>query len=76
MLAARCRLWARRPQAAAPAERKYYGIDLAVHDQGPNLIEADLLKSPIRFADKKFDIVLAQGFFEYMGTPEHRSSRR
>ena len=49
-----------------PPNIEYYGMDLAIHDQGPNLIEADLLKSPIRFADKKFNIVLAQGFFEYM----------
>ncbi len=46
---------------------KYYGIDIAIHDPAPNLIEADLLENPIRFDDKTFDIVLAQGFFEYVG---------
>jgi SAM-dependent methyltransferase len=45
----------------------YYGIDIAIPDPAPNLIEADLLESPIRFEDKRFDIVLAQGFFEYVG---------
>ena len=47
---------------------QYYGIDIAIHDPAPNLIEADLLKTPIRFDDKRFDIVIAQGFFEYVGT--------
>jgi SAM-dependent methyltransferase len=47
---------------------QYYGIDIAIHDPAPNLIEADLLKTPIRFDDKSFDIVIAQGFFEYAGT--------
>jgi SAM-dependent methyltransferase len=46
---------------------KYHGIDIAIHNQAPNLIEADLVKTPIRFADKRFDIVLAQGIFEYVG---------
>jgi len=36
---------------------EYYGIDIAIHDQAPNLIEADFLKAPIPFADKRFDIV-------------------
>lgn len=46
----------------------YYGIDIAIHDTAPNLLEADLLESPIGFADKSFDIVIAQGVFEYVGT--------
>jgi SAM-dependent methyltransferase len=46
---------------------QYYGIDIAIHDPAPNLIEADFLETPIRFADKRFDIVLAQGVFEYVG---------
>ena len=45
----------------------YYGIDIAIHDPAPNLIEADILKKPIRFADKRFDIVAALGLFEYVG---------
>jgi SAM-dependent methyltransferase len=45
----------------------YYGIDIAIHNPAPNLIEADLLKSPIRFGDKRFDIIVAQGVFEYLG---------
>ena len=46
---------------------EYYGIDIAIHDPAPNLIEADFLEAPIRFADKRFDIVTAQGVFEYVG---------
>jgi SAM-dependent methyltransferase len=48
---------------------RYYGIDIAIHDsQASNLMEMDLLESPIRFGDNKFDIILAQGVFEYFGT--------
>ena len=47
---------------------QYYGIDIAIHDPAPNLIEADFLETPIRFDDKRFDIVIAQGVFEYAGT--------
>ena len=45
----------------------YYGIDIAIHDPAPNLIEDDILEKPIRFADKRFDIVTALGLFEYVG---------
>jgi len=47
---------------------QYYGIDIAIHDPAPNLIEADFLETPIRFDEKRFDIVIAQGVFEYVGT--------
>lgn len=46
----------------------YHGIDIAIQEPAPNLIEADLLENPIRFHDKRFDIVLAQGVFEYLGS--------
>jgi SAM-dependent methyltransferase len=46
---------------------EYYGIDIAIQDRAPNLIEADFLEAPIPFADKRFDIVTAQGVFEYVG---------
>ena len=46
---------------------QYYGIDIAVHGPTPNLIEFDFIEAPIQFGDKRFDIVLAQGVFEYMG---------
>jgi len=46
---------------------QYYGIDIAIHDPAPNLIEADFLEAPIQFNDKRFDVVVAQGVFEYVG---------
>ena len=58
------------PAALMPLLRsniQYYGIDIAIHDPAPNLIEADLLSVPIQFDNKRFDIVIAQGFFEYAG---------
>jgi SAM-dependent methyltransferase len=45
----------------------YHGIDIAIHEPAPYLLEADLLAAPVRFGDKRFDIVLAQGVFEYVG---------
>lgn len=50
-----------------PPNIEYYGIDIAIHRPAPNLAEADFLESPIRFGDRHFDIVVAQGFFEYVG---------
>lgn len=59
------------PAALMPLLRsniRYHGIDIAIHEPAPNLIEADFLEVPIRFADKHFDIILAQGVFEYVGS--------
>lgn len=59
------------PAALEPLLRDnihYYGIDIAVHHPAPNLIQADFVESSIAFAGKRFDIVLAQGVFEYIGT--------
>jgi cyclopropane fatty-acyl-phospholipid synthase-like methyltransferase len=47
---------------------RYFGIDIAIREAAPNLLEADILEQPIRFGDKRFDIVVAQGFFEYVGS--------
>lgn len=47
---------------------RYHGIDIAIQNPAPNLLEADFLSTPIRFAEKKFDIVVAQGVFEYVGS--------
>ena len=46
---------------------QYYGIDIAIHNPAPNMIEADFLETPISFGDKRFDIIIAQGVFEYVG---------
>jgi SAM-dependent methyltransferase len=45
----------------------YYGIDIAIHHPAPNLLQADFLETPIKFGDRKFDIIVAQGVFEYIG---------
>jgi SAM-dependent methyltransferase len=45
----------------------YYGIDIAIRDPAPNLLEVDLLENPIGFNGRQFDIIMAQGIFEYMG---------
>ena len=50
-----------------PPNIRYHGIDISIPEPGPNLIEYDFLASPIGFEGKRFDIVLAQGVFEYMG---------
>ena len=47
---------------------RYYGIDMAIHCPAPNLIESDFTANQIKFGDKKFDVVLAQGVFEYIGS--------
>ena len=46
----------------------YYGIDIAIQHPAPNLLETDFLAGPIRFGAKQFDIIIAQGVFEYVGT--------
>lgn len=51
----------------------YHGIDIAMHESASNLLEMDFLETPIRFGDKRFDIVLAQGVFEYIGS--HQSQK-
>ena len=50
-----------------PKNIDYYGIDIAIQEPAPNLLEADLRTAPVKFGDKTFDIVLAQGIFEYVG---------
>jgi SAM-dependent methyltransferase len=50
-----------------PANVRYHGIDIAIQAPASNLIEADLLESPIEFDGKTFDIIVAQGVFEYLG---------
>jgi SAM-dependent methyltransferase len=45
----------------------YYGIDMAIHDPAPNLLETDFSKGKIGFQHRTFDIVVAAGVFEYMG---------
>lgn len=46
---------------------RYFGIDIAIHEPAPNLSETDFLEAPIGFGGRQFDIVVAQGVFEYIG---------
>jgi SAM-dependent methyltransferase len=46
---------------------EYYGVDIAIANPAPNLKEADILEAPIGFDDRRFDFVVAQGLFEYLG---------
>ena len=50
----------------------YHGVDIAIQVEAPNLVEADFVEAPIKFGDKTFDIVVAQGVFEYMGDSQVR----
>jgi SAM-dependent methyltransferase len=50
-----------------PPRVSYHGIDIAIHEPAPNLIEMDILDEKISFCDKKFDVIVAQGIFEYVG---------
>jgi SAM-dependent methyltransferase len=53
-----------------PGNIRYHGIDIAIHDPAPNLIETDILKNPIAFGEMRFDIIAALGLFEYVGASE------
>jgi len=46
---------------------RYHGVDIAIQDPAPNLLQMDFVERPIAFGGKSFDIVLAQGVFEYIG---------
>lgn len=56
-----------------PSNVHYYGIDISVPRPASNLLEVDILEAPIGFHDMKFDFVVAQGLFEYVG--EHQSEK-
>lgn len=56
-----------------PSNVDYYGIDISIPEPAQNLLEVDLVEAPIGFRGMKFDLVVAQGFFEYMG--EYQSQK-
>ncbi|HZS56234.1 MAG TPA: class I SAM-dependent methyltransferase [Bryobacteraceae bacterium] len=59
------------PAALAPllsSNINYYGVDLAIHSRDSNLLECDFVENPISWKGRTFDIVLAQGVFEYIGS--------
>lgn len=53
----------------------YYGIDIAIHEPAGNLLQADFVEGPIQFGDKKFDLIVAQGVFEYVGKVQAQKFR-
>lgn len=50
-----------------PPNVHYYGLDIAIQQPAPNLIELDITENSIGFEGKTFDIIIAQGLFEYLG---------
>ena len=58
------------PAALAPlleGNIRYFGIDIAIQRPAPNFAEVDLTRSEIPFEGQTFDLVVASGFFEYVG---------
>ena len=51
----------------------YHGIDISIPEPAENLLEADILEAPIDFRGMKFNLVVAQGLFEYVG--EYQSQK-
>lgn len=58
--------------ALLPANVRYHGIDIAIQRPAPNLIESDITTEPVGFQGMRFDIVVAQGVFEYLGDVQSR----
>ena len=67
MHALRRRLRACHPPQSPRPDIAYFGADIAISEPAPYLLEADFTEGPVRFGDRKFDIIVAQGFFEYVG---------
>ena len=53
----------------------YHGVDIAIQLPSPELVERDLLREPIDSDDAPFDLVVAQGFFEYMSDAQSKKCR-
>jgi SAM-dependent methyltransferase len=54
-------------QQLMPPNVRYYGLDISIGEPAANLVECDFLEEPIRWGEKRFDIVVAQGVLEYAG---------
>lgn len=50
----------------------YYGVDIAIQQPAANLVEADFVQGPIKFGGRRFDIIVAQGVFEYIGAVQQQ----
>lgn len=46
---------------------RYHGIDISIAHPAPHLREADILTAAVDFDGQRFDLVVAQGLFEYLG---------
>ena len=51
---------------------EYYGIDIAIQEPSPNLTECDILQEPISSEAAPFDLIVAQGLFEYLADSQSR----
>jgi len=51
---------------------QYYGIDIAIQEPSPNLTECDILQEPISSEEAPFDLIVAQGLFEYLAGSQSR----
>jgi SAM-dependent methyltransferase len=60
-------------QRLMPSNVHYHGIDISIPEPAKNLLEMDILESPIDFRGMKFDFFVAQGMFEYVG--EYQSQK-
>jgi SAM-dependent methyltransferase len=45
---------------------RYYGIDIAIQEPAPNLKQSDILQEPISSDAAPFDLIVAEGLFEYL----------
>lgn len=46
---------------------RYNGVDIAIQEPAPNLLERDILLKSIHYDPIPYDLVVAQGLFEYLG---------
>jgi SAM-dependent methyltransferase len=60
-------------QHVMPANVHYHGIDISIPEPAENLLEVDILETSIDFRGMRFDLVVAQGMFEYVG--EYQSQK-
>jgi SAM-dependent methyltransferase len=51
---------------------QYFGIDIAIQTPSSNLKECDILQEPISSESAPFDLIVAQGLFEYLADSQSR----
>jgi cyclopropane fatty-acyl-phospholipid synthase-like methyltransferase len=51
---------------------RYYGIDIAIREPAPNLKQSDILQEPISSSAAPFDLIVAEGLFEYLADQQSR----